>query len=180
MELPTSLSTIFHYLFDLIKKFLVSGAVSDFIHKLSDLTDTFLASDTVVHVLQWFKKENVHTMVAVVVIILLFLSCCGCLSWIVLVYVLQWFKKENVPIIVAVVVIALLFRGCRGGPAKSAKTMKAPGRNSRIPRSNFEASPLLGYCHCCNKYPISTRYIGTSRTTHHSLDIKWKHKLWHD
>ncbi|KAG6739053.1 hypothetical protein POTOM_058692 [Populus tomentosa] len=104
MEPPTSLSTIFNYLFDLIKKFLASGAVSDFIHKLSDLIMKFLASETVV-------------------------------------YVLQWFRKENVRIIVAVVVIALLFCGCRGGPAKSGKTMKAPGRNSRIPRSNFEASP---------------------------------------
>jgi hypothetical protein len=83
MELPTSLSTFFHHLFDLIKKFLAFGAVSDFIHKLSDLTDTFLASDTVVYVLQWFKKENVPTMVAVVVIVLLFLSCCGCLAKIV-------------------------------------------------------------------------------------------------
>ncbi|KAJ6859527.1 hypothetical protein NC652_041723 [Populus alba x Populus x berolinensis] len=115
MELPTSLSTIFHYLFDLIKKFLVSGAVSDFIHKLSDLTDTFLASDTVVHVLQWFKKENVHTMVAVVVIILLFLSCCGCL--------------------------AKSVRSCCGCLAWSVKTMKAPGRNYRMPRSTFEANP---------------------------------------
>ncbi|KAJ6856007.1 hypothetical protein NC651_040578 [Populus alba x Populus x berolinensis] len=115
MELPTSLSTIFHHLFDLIKKFLVSGAVSDFIHKLSDLTDTFLASDTVVHVLQWFKKANVPTMVAVVVIVLLFLSCCGCLAKIV--------------------------GSCCGCLAWSVKTMKAPGRNYRMPRSTFEANP---------------------------------------
>ncbi|KAJ6856006.1 hypothetical protein NC651_040578 [Populus alba x Populus x berolinensis] len=141
MELPTSLSTIFHHLFDLIKKFLVSGAVSDFIHKLSDLTDTFLASDTVVHVLQWFKKANVPTMVAVVVIVLLFLSCCGCLAKIVVVHVLQWFKKENVLTMVAVVVIVLLFLSCCGCLAKSVKTMKAPGRSYRIPRSNFEANP---------------------------------------
>ena len=106
MEPPTSLSTIFNYLFDLIKKFLASGAVSDFIHKFSDLIMKFLASETVVYVLQWFRKENVPIIVTVVV-----------------------------------VVIALLFRGRRGGPAKSGKTMKAPGRNSRIPRSNFEASP---------------------------------------
>ncbi|KAJ6952921.1 hypothetical protein NC653_041916 [Populus alba x Populus x berolinensis] len=179
MELPTSLSTIFHYLFDLIKKFLVSGAVSDFIHKLSDLTDTFLASDTVVHVLQWFKKENVHTMVAVVVIILLFLSCCGCLSWIVCscCRCLAWIVGSCCGCLAKSVrsccgCLAWSVKSCRGGPAKSGKTMKAPGRNSRIPRSNFEASPLLGYCHCCNKYPISTRYIGTSRTTHHPLGIK--------
>jgi hypothetical protein len=57
------------------------------------------------------------------------------------VYVLRWFKKENVPIMVAVVVIVLLFGGCCGGAAKSVKTMKAPGRNYRMPRSNFEANP---------------------------------------
>ncbi|KAG5225006.1 MDIS1-interacting receptor kinase [Salix suchowensis] len=50
---------------------------------------------------------------------------------------LQWFEWIKVPIIVAVVVvIVLLFRGCCGG-----KTMKAPGRNSRIRRSHFEANP---------------------------------------
>ncbi|KAG6739052.1 hypothetical protein POTOM_058691 [Populus tomentosa] len=137
MELPTSLSTIFHYLFDLIKKFLVSGAVSDFIHKLSDLTDTFLASDTVVHVLQWFKKENVHTMVAVVVIILLFLSCCGCLSWIVCscCRCLAWIVGSCCGC------LAKSVRSCCGCLAWSVKTMKAPGRNYRMPRSTFEANP---------------------------------------
>ncbi|KAG6739055.1 hypothetical protein POTOM_058694 [Populus tomentosa] len=127
MEPPTSLSAFFHYLYDSIKKFLDSVAVSDFnIRKLSDLTEKFLASDTVVHVLQWFKKENVPTMVAVVVIVLLFLrccrclakiagSCCGCLAWSV--------------------------RSFCGSLFKSVKTMKAPGRNYRMPRSNFEANP---------------------------------------
>ena len=91
---------------DQIKKFMASGAVSDFIRKLSDLIKKFLAPETVVYVLRWFKKEKVPIMVAVVV-----------------------------------VVILLLFRGCCGGSAKSVKTMKAPGRNSRIPRRNFEASP---------------------------------------
>jgi len=57
------------------------------------------------------------------------------------VYVLQWFKKENVPIIVAAVVVVLLFRSFHRCLFKSAKTMRAPGRNYRIPRSSFEANP---------------------------------------
>jgi hypothetical protein len=126
MELPTSLSTFFHHLFDLIKKFLAFGAVSDFIHKLSDLTDTFLASDTVVYVLQWFKKENVPTMVAVVVIVLLFCSCCGCLVKIVC---------------SCCGCLARSVRSCCGGAATSVKTMIAPGRDYRMPRSIFEANP---------------------------------------
>ncbi|KAG6738159.1 hypothetical protein POTOM_059721 [Populus tomentosa] len=127
MELPTYLSTIFHRLSDPIKKFVVSVAESDFnIRKLSDLTKKFLASDTVVHVLQWFKKENIPTMVAVVVIVLLFLSCCGCLAKIVrsCCGCLAWSVRS--------------FCGCL---FKSVKTMKAPGRNYRMPRSDFEANP---------------------------------------
>ncbi|KAL9345522.1 hypothetical protein Peur_063197 [Populus x canadensis] len=137
MELPTSLSTIFHHLFDLIKKFLAFGAVSDFIHKLSDLTDTFLASDTVVYVLQWFKKENVPTMVAVVVIVLLFLSCCGCLAKIVgsCCGCLAWSVRSCCGC------LAWSVRSCCGGAATSVKTMIAPGRKYRMPRSIFEANP---------------------------------------
>ncbi|KAL9345517.1 hypothetical protein Peur_063192 [Populus x canadensis] len=148
MELPTSLSTIFHHLFDLIKKFLAFGAVSDFIHKLSDLTDTFLASDTVVYVLQWFKKENVPTMVAVVVIVILFLSCCGCLAKIVgsccgclarsvrsCCGCLAWSVRSCCGC------LAWSVRSCCGGAATSVKTMIAPGRDYRMPRSIFEANP---------------------------------------
>jgi hypothetical protein len=117
--------------------------VSDFKHKLSDLIKKFLASDTVVYVLQWFKKENVPTMVAVVVIVLLFLSCCGCLAKIVgsccgcLAKIvgsccgctcLAWSVRSGC--------------GCLSRClSKSVKTMKAPGRNYRMPRSNFEANP---------------------------------------
>ncbi|KAJ6952922.1 hypothetical protein NC653_041916 [Populus alba x Populus x berolinensis] len=148
MEPPTSLSTIFNYLFDLIKKFLASGAVSDFIHKLSDLIMKFLASETVVYVLQWFRKENVRIIVAVVVIallfcgcrgviILLFLSCCGCLSWIVCscCRCLAWIVGSCCGC------LAKSVRSCCGCLAWSVKTMKAPGRNYRMPRSTFEANP---------------------------------------
>jgi hypothetical protein len=82
------------------EKFLASGAVSDYRRTPFDLTKKSI----VVYVLQWLKKENVPIIVAAVVILLLFGSCCGCLS-------------------------------------KRVKTMKAPGRNLRIPRRNFEASP---------------------------------------
>lgn len=76
MEPPTSLSTIFHQLSDLMKKFLASDPVSAFIHMLSDLTKKFMASDVMVHVVKWFKKQNVTAAVAVAVIGLLMICCC--------------------------------------------------------------------------------------------------------
>ncbi|PNS91702.2 hypothetical protein POPTR_019G129200v4 [Populus trichocarpa] len=124
MELPTFLSTNINNLYSLIKKFLVSDAVSEYIRSPFDLTKKFIASDAVSDLTHKLSDQIKKFLAPETVV-----------------YVLRWFKKENVPIMVAVVVIVLLFRGCCGGSAKNVKTMKAPGRNSRIPRRNFEASP---------------------------------------
>ncbi|KAG6767735.1 hypothetical protein POTOM_028950 [Populus tomentosa] len=56
--------------------------------------------------------------------------------------VLEWLQKVDVPTIVAVVVIGLLLRSCyRCLTKKNGKTMKAPGRNFRIPRDDFQENP---------------------------------------
>ncbi|KAL3583329.1 hypothetical protein D5086_014390 [Populus alba] len=56
--------------------------------------------------------------------------------------VLEWLQKVDVPTIVAVVVIGLLLRSCyRCLTKKNGKTMKAPGRNFRIPRKDFDDNP---------------------------------------
>ncbi|XP_011041793.1 PREDICTED: uncharacterized protein LOC105137667 [Populus euphratica] len=144
MELPTFLSTNINNLYSLIKKFLVSDAVSEYIRSPFALTKKFIASDAVsdlTHKLSDQIKKFLASGAVSDFICKLSDLIKKFLASETVVYVLRWFKKEKVPIMVAVVVIVLLFRGCRGGPAKSVKTMKAPGRNSRIPRSNFEASP---------------------------------------
>ncbi|KAJ6696571.1 hypothetical protein OIU85_002967 [Salix viminalis] len=112
MEPATSLCAYFDYLYDLTKKFLVSDAVSDYIS--SDAVSDFIhkVSDLL---MKFLASETV-------------------------VSARQWCERNKVPII-AVVVIVLLFRCCGGGNSKSGKTMKAPGRNSRIRRSHFEANP---------------------------------------
>ncbi|KAJ6761832.1 hypothetical protein OIU74_024484 [Salix koriyanagi] len=128
MEPATSLSACFDYLYDLTKKFLVSDAVSDYICTPFDLTKKFLVSDAVSDYIctpfDLTKKFLVSDAV----------------SDYILVSARQWCERNKVPII-AVVVIVLLFRCCGGGNSKSGKTMKAPGRNSRIRRSHFEANP---------------------------------------
>ncbi|XP_011041795.1 PREDICTED: uncharacterized protein LOC105137668 isoform X2 [Populus euphratica] len=164
MELLTFLSTNINNLYSQKKKFLVSDAVSDYIRSPFDLTKKFISSYAVSDLTHKLSDQIKKFMVSGAVsdcrrspidLIKKFMAS-GAVSDFnyklsdlikkflaseTVVYVLQWFKKESVPIIVAVVVIALLFRICRGGAASSVKTMKAPGRNFRIPRSNFEASP---------------------------------------
>ncbi|CAK7323508.1 unnamed protein product [Dovyalis caffra] len=71
-----TVSDFTHTLSELIKKFMASDAVSDFIHKLSDIIQKVMASDAVLYLFNWFKKENVTTLVAVVVIGLLIYICC--------------------------------------------------------------------------------------------------------
>jgi hypothetical protein len=58
--------------------------------------------------------------------------------------VLEWLQKVHVPTIVAVAVIGLLLRSCYRCLTKSkknGKTMKAPGGNFRMPRSDFDENP---------------------------------------
>ncbi|KAJ6952924.1 hypothetical protein NC653_041916 [Populus alba x Populus x berolinensis] len=124
MELLTFLSTNINNFYSQKKKFLVSDAVSDYIRSPFDLTKKFIGSDAVSDVTHNLSDQIKKFLASETVV-----------------DVLRWLKKESVPIMVAVVVIALLFGGCCGGAAKSVKTMKAPGRNYRMPRSDFEANP---------------------------------------
>uniref|UniRef100_A0A2K1WTD0 Uncharacterized protein n=1 Tax=Populus trichocarpa TaxID=3694 RepID=A0A2K1WTD0_POPTR len=130
MELLTFLSTYINNLYSQKKKFLVSDAVSDYIRSPFNLTKKSIAPDAV-------------SDLTLVVIVLLFLSCCGCLAKIVgsccgcLAKIvgsccgctcLAWSVRSGC--------------GCLSRClSKSVKTMKAPGRNYHMPRSNFEANP---------------------------------------
>uniref|UniRef100_A0A6N2LKJ4 Uncharacterized protein n=1 Tax=Salix viminalis TaxID=40686 RepID=A0A6N2LKJ4_SALVM len=143
MEPATSLSACFDYLYDLTKKFLVSDTVSDYIRTPFDLTKKFLVSDAVSDYIRtpfdltkkFIASDAVSDFIHKVSDLLRkFLASETVVS------ARQWCERNKVPII-AVVVIVLLFRCCGGGNSKSGKTMKAPGRNSRIRRSHFEANP---------------------------------------
>ncbi|CAK7323507.1 unnamed protein product [Dovyalis caffra] len=151
MQPSPSLSTIFHYLFDLIKKFMASDVVPDFIstvfHKLLELVKKAMASDAVsdfIHKLsELIKKVMASDAVSVFIHKLSDVTQTFMASDAVL-YVVNWFKKDNVISIVAVVVVALLihsFCKCLTKTKTAGKTMKAPGKNFRIPRKEFEANP---------------------------------------
>ncbi|CAK7323502.1 unnamed protein product [Dovyalis caffra] len=124
---PGFVSTTFHKFLELIKKVMVSDAVSDYIHTISELIKKFMASDVVSDFIPKLSDVIQKIMASEAVF-----------------YVVTWFTKENATTLFAVVVMGLLIYiccNCLPMTKIAGKTMKAPGQSFRILRKAFEANP---------------------------------------